>query len=168
MKNEMVLWISQRSFDIVFHSLSSCYTRKMLYIHFTIRTYFFDSFQAFRRFIMLSIKIATFPVVFFSCAFLSSFSVFLFLFMFSVEFWLTVSFSFFFFVDVGFTGKSLRKIFICRFVFPLYLYFTVCGDTVFLFIAGRLFCNNTSLRLASSTFGLIKSQWLYLYFLFAL
>ena len=77
---------------------------------------------------------------------------------------------YFFFVAVAFTRRRFPKIFISRFVFPLYLWFVVavvavdvddvvmaaatllsdfkvCTDTVFLFIAGHLFCNNTSSRL---------------------
>lgn len=80
MKNEMIRWISQKSFDIGFHAICCC-TKKMLHIHFTIRSYFFDSSQVFICFNMLPSKIVIFFVIlaFLLCYF--SFSQILFCFL---------------------------------------------------------------------------------------
>ena len=153
----------------------------MLIIHFSIRTYFFNSFHPFTCFIKLSPKSKTFFFFFlWSCLLFHVYFVLLsyfYIFMsFPVQFWLTVSFYFSFslmvflpegvFKRFSFVVLLSASIFgfdfvvvvavvdvvaavdvsdVAMVVASLFSTFMVYTDTLFLFIAGHLFCNNISL-----------------------
>ena len=148
MKNEMAWWIFQRRFDIVFHAVL-LHQKNALHTLYNQNLLFLKSSQPFRCFIMLSPKTVNFFVVFFS-----------------VKFWLIVSFSFLFLLMLVlleevfeiFSPVVLFSLCSCGFVVvvavnvhdvamivaALLSTSMVCTDTVFIFIAGHLFCNNTS------------------------
>ena len=116
----MAPWVSQRRFDKVFHIICYC-TRKMFYMHFTIRTYFPSQFQ-----VQTFYYAVTWNCDLFCC---SCFPVFFFFLHITYFFsWFSISFCvfyiilvdyillFFFFDDASFAGRHFRKILVCRFV----------------------------------------------------